>query len=171
MLSLIQSRRLVWRCVCSDQHTFSGAVPVWAAISFFRSPTVSSGLHFTRTIVSFRHAPFRPRRSFASTSIIRILVIWRRSATSGHIAAVFLYGGVYLKLQCSSRMGEQVPIFWQGEEKKLLNFIMERWWSSGFAYILENSRQRYGCNVHNFSVGPCVGIIWYEHDLSLAGSE
>jgi len=25
------------------------SVPVWAAISFLRSPTVSSGLHFTRT--------------------------------------------------------------------------------------------------------------------------
>ena len=29
-------------------------------------------------------------------------------------------------LQSSSRMGEQVPIFGQDEEVKLLNFIMER---------------------------------------------
>ena len=31
-------------------HTFCGAVPVCAAISFFKSPTVSSGLHLTRTL-------------------------------------------------------------------------------------------------------------------------
>ena len=37
-------------------------VPVWAAISFFKSPMVSSVLHLTRT--------FFPRRSLQTTSII-----------------------------------------------------------------------------------------------------
>ena len=41
---------------------FSGLVPVCAEISFFKSPTVSSGLHFTRI--------FFPRRSLHMTSII-----------------------------------------------------------------------------------------------------
>lgn len=39
-------------------------IPVCAATSFFKSPTVSDGLHFTRI--------FLPRRSFRITSIIRI---------------------------------------------------------------------------------------------------
>lgn len=59
-------------------HFFSwillGSVPVCAAISFFRSPTVSSGLHFTRTEQEKRQllckggstiSPFRPSLSFA----------------------------------------------------------------------------------------------------------
>lgn len=41
---------------------FSGRVPTCAAINFFRSPIVSSSLHFTRT--------FFPRRSLQMTSII-----------------------------------------------------------------------------------------------------
>lgn len=41
---------------------FSARVPVWAATSFFKSPIVSSSLHFTRT--------FFPRRSLSTTSII-----------------------------------------------------------------------------------------------------
>ncbi|CAL8999540.1 unnamed protein product [Prunus brigantina] len=40
----------------------SARVPVWAATSFFRSPMVSSSLHFTRT--------FFPSLSFSTTSII-----------------------------------------------------------------------------------------------------
>lgn len=39
--------------VTSAYHFFNvilvESVPVWAAMSFLRSPTVSSGLHFTRT--------------------------------------------------------------------------------------------------------------------------
>ena len=44
---------LTWAGVISAHHFFNmildGSVPVWAAMSFLRSPTVSSGLHFTRT--------------------------------------------------------------------------------------------------------------------------
>ena len=44
---------------------FSGRVPSWAAASFFKSPMVSSSLHFTRT--------FFPSRSFKTTSI---MIVW-----------------------------------------------------------------------------------------------
>jgi len=49
-------RERLW-CLCSNpvgftvcnMHAYSYFLPVWAAISFFRSPIVSSSLHFTRT--------------------------------------------------------------------------------------------------------------------------
>lgn len=33
------------------------SVPIWAAMSFLRSPTVSSGLHFTRTLKGSEFQP------------------------------------------------------------------------------------------------------------------
>ena len=47
---------------------FSGLVPVCAATNFFKSPMVSSSLHFTRI--------FFPKRSFKITSIICILLVF-----------------------------------------------------------------------------------------------
>ena len=48
----------------TTHRIFSGLVPVCAATNFFKSPMVSSSLHFTRI--------FFPSRSFKTTSIMTI---------------------------------------------------------------------------------------------------
>lgn len=47
--------------------SFSGRVPSWAAANFFKSPMVSSSLHFTRI--------FLPNLSFSTTSIMIACVV------------------------------------------------------------------------------------------------
>ena len=82
---------------------FSGLVPTWAAMSFFKSPTVSSSLHFTRT--------FFPNRSLQITSIMALVTVDCVESCSG-VSSVklpfgFVAGRIYISVMrtrqnCSS---------------------------------------------------------------------
>ena len=66
-------RRQIIKSKTNHYRIFSGLVPVCAATNFFKSPIVSSSLHFTRI--------FFPKRSFKITSIICIIILSSSSSS------------------------------------------------------------------------------------------